>query len=136
MKIVDSKCCECFYKLDSKFRLPHGLVNVFMASTVTESSTANLNMTSIFSMCVKNFLSEKLYAATIAGYSYKLNSVDNGLILRVNGFNEKLHRIVEVAVETIKNLASLIDKIIFETFKKELKKNLHNCLMDKNLLNE
>ena len=87
-------------------------------------------------MCVKNSVSDQLYPATIAGYSYKLHSVDNGLILRLSGFNEKLPLIVDIVTKTIKNLVTMIDKNVFETFKRELKKNCHNCLVDENLLNE
>jgi nardilysin len=87
-------------------------------------------------MCVKNFLSEKLYAATIAGYSYKLNSVDDGLIMRLSGFNEKLPLIVDITTKIMKTLDRFIDKSVFETFKKELKKNCYNCLLDTSLLNE
>lgn len=135
-KIFENSTCESFYKLDSQFNLPHGFVYVFFLSSVTESSVSNLNMTSIYSMCVKNFLSDKLYSATIAGYNYKLNSVDNGLILRLNGFSEKLLSIVDIITNSIKNLECSMDKTVFETFKKELKKNCHNCLNDGNLLNE
>lgn len=93
-------------------------------------------MTSIYSMCVKNFLSDKLYPATIAGFNYKLHSVDNGLILRLSGFNEKLPLILDIITQIIKKLDTLVDKKVFETFKKELKKNCHNCLIDAGLLNE
>ena len=135
-KIIDTKSCQCFYKLDKKFKLPHGYVYVFLMSPITETSVTNLNMTSIYSMCVKNFLSEKLYPATVAGYNYKLHSVDNGLILRLSGFNEKLSLLVDIITKTIFNLTTLMDKSVFETFRKELKKNFHNCLIDAGLLNE
>jgi nardilysin len=135
-KLIDGEACECFYKLDKKFKLPHGFVNVFLMSPITETSVANMNMTSIYSMCVKNFLSEKLYPATIAGYNYKLHSVDNGLILRLSGFNEKLPLLVDIITKTVRNLVGMMDKSVFETFRKELKKNFHNCLIDAGLLNE
>lgn len=135
-QIYDDRGCECFYKLDKKFKLPYGFVYVFFLSPITESCVVNLNMTSIYSMCVKNFLSDKLYPATIAGFNYKLHSVDNGLILRLSGFNEKLPLILDIITQIIKKLDTLVDKKVFETFKKELKKNCHNCLIDAGLLNE
>lgn len=133
-KIFGSNCCECFYKLDTRFQLPHGFVYVFFLSPITETSVYNLNMTSIFSMCVKNLLSSQLYAATIVGYNYKLHSIDNGLVLRLSGFSEKLPLIVDIITKTMKNLE--IDKTVFETFRKELKRNCYNCLVDESLLNE
>lgn len=85
-------------------------------------------------MCVKNLLSSQLYSATIVGYNYKLHSIDNGLVLRLSGFSEKLPLIVDIITRTMKNLH--IDKTVFETFRKELKRNCFNCLVDGSLLNE
>jgi nardilysin len=132
-KIFENELCECYYKMDKKYELPYGYVYVYFISPLTQASVENLNMTSIYSMCVKNFLSEKLYPAIQAGFSYKLNSVETGLILRLSGFNEKLPLIVDIITQEMK---TTISKNVFENFKKELRKNCFNCLMDLNILNE
>lgn len=87
-------------------------------------------------MCIKNFLSEKLFPATIAGYSYKLNSVDDGLVLKLSGFNEKLPSILDLVTKAMKNVDHCIDNSVFEIFKKELKKNCYNYIVNSNLFNE
>ncbi|KAL7043714.1 hypothetical protein ACKWTF_001634 [Chironomus riparius] len=132
-KIFENEICELYYKMDKNFKLPYAYVYIFFISPLSQLSTENLNMTSIYSMCVKNFLSEKLYPATLVGYSYKLNSVDSGLILRLNGFNEKLQLILEIITMQMKKS---ITKCTFETFRRELKKNCHNCMTDLNILND
>lgn len=134
--ICKNDVCICFFKTDDRFNLPHGFVYVHFNSFMTESSVTYLNMTSIFSMCVKNFLAEKLYPATIVGYNYKLNSVDDGLVLKVSGFNEKLAIIIDIITSAIKNTDDVIDKSVFETFKKELKKNCYNFIINSVLFNE
>lgn len=128
--------CKCFYMQDEKFKLPHGFIYLHFKSSLTESSVSNLNMTSIYSMCIKNFLSEKLFPATIAGYSYKLNSVDDGLVLKLSGFNEKLPSILDLVTKAMKNVDHCIDNSVFEIFKKELKKNCYNYIVNSNLFNE
>lgn len=132
-KIFENDSCQCYFKMDKKYKLPYGYIFIYFTSSKTQSCVENLNMTSIYSMCIKNFLAEKLYQATIAGYSYKLNSIDDGLVLRLSGFNEKLPLIIDIIT---KEMSRAINKNIFETFKKELRKNCHNCLMDLNMLNE
>ncbi|KAG5674724.1 hypothetical protein PVAND_004676 [Polypedilum vanderplanki] len=132
-KIFENEICECYYKMDKKYELPYGYVFVYFILPLTQESVDNLNMTSIYSMCIKNFLSEKLYPATLVGYNYKLNSVETGLILRLSGFNEKVPLILDIITQQMK---ASISKNVFETFKKELKKNCHNCLMDLNILND
>lgn len=132
-KIFENDVCECYYEMDKVYKLPYGYIFIYFASSMTQLSVDNLNMTSIYSMCIKNFLSEKLYPASLVGYSYKLNSIDSGLILRLSGFNEKLPLLIDIIT---KEMLRPIDKNVFETFKKELRKNCHNCLMDLNILNE
>lgn len=132
-KIFENDVCELYYKMDKSYQLPYAYIYIYFISPLAQQSVASLNMTSIYSMCVKNFLSEKLYPATLAGYSYKLNSVDSGLILRLSGFNEKLQLILDIIVKEMKKT---ISKCTFETFKKELKKNCYNCMIDLNILNE
>jgi nardilysin len=136
IKIYNSDNCKCFFKPDDKFNLPHGFINIHFKSSLTESSVTNLNMTAIYSMCIKNFLSEKLYPATIAGYNYKLYSVDNGLILRLWGFNEKLPMMVDLITKAITNVDGVVDSSIFETFRKELKKNCYNLIINSNMFIE
>lgn len=87
-------------------------------------------------MCVKNYLTEKLYSATIAGYIYKLNSSDDGLILKVSGFSEKLPLILDIITSAVRNTDEVIDKSVFETFKKELKKNCYNFIINSMQFNE
>ena len=130
--IFKNEFCSCFFKPDNKFLLPHGFIHVHFISPLTHSSVEFLNMTSIYSMCVKSYLSEKLYPATLVGYNYKLNSVENGLILRLSGFNEKLKLIVDIITKAMRNVDGILDKLIFDTFKKELRKNCYNCLINSN----
>lgn len=127
---------KCFFKEDHKFNLPHGFIYIHFKSELTEASVTNLNMTSIYSMCIKNFLSEKLFPATIAGYSYKLNSVDDGLTLKLSGFSEKLPMIVDMVTKAMTHFDGAIDSLVFETFAKELRKNCYNYIMNSLAFNE
>jgi nardilysin len=134
--IYKSDFAKCFFKDDHKFKLPHGFIHIHFKSSLTEASVTNLNMTAIYSMCIKNFLAEKLYPATIAGYSYKLHSVENGLVLRLSGFSEKLPMIVDLITKAMGNFDDAIDSCVFETFRKELKKNCYNFIINSNLFVE
>lgn len=87
-------------------------------------------------MCVKNYLAERLFSAIVAGYSYKLNSADDGLILKLSGFNEKLPSLLESITKSMINADDVISKFVFDSFKKELKKNCYNYIINSNLFNE
>jgi nardilysin len=130
--ICKNEFSKCFFKPDYKFLLPHGFICIHFTSPLTLASVENLNLTSIFSMCIKSYLTEKLYPATLAGYNYKLNSVDDGLILKLSGFSEKILFIVDIITRAMRNTNEVIDKLVFDTFKKELKKNCYNFLINSN----
>ena len=134
--ILKNEFCKSFFKCDRKFQLPYGFVHIHFISTFTEASVTNLNMTSIFSMCVKNYLSDKLHSASNAGYIYKLNSVEDGLTLKLNGFNEKLPLMVDIIVKALRNTDAVVDKVTFDVFKKELRKNCYNVIINSNMFNE
>lgn len=134
--VFKNDSCKVFFKNDQKFQLPHGFIFAHFQSPLTKSSAINLNMTSIFSMCVKNFLAEKLYPATFAGYNYRLNSVEDGLVLKTSGFDEKLPSILDVATKALQNTDEVIDKLSFDVFKKELRKNCYNVIINSTLFNE
>lgn len=134
--ITKTENCKCFHKLDRKFRLPHGIINIKFISSVTKRSVANINMTTIFTMCVKHLLLEKLYPAKVVGYKYKITSIDSGLIVLLSGFNEKLPILLDEIIRCMLNVGQTITKSMFEAFRKNLRKHHFNNLMNSYQLNE
>lgn len=76
-------------------------------------------------MMIKDFLSTELYMAKEAGFHFDLHSYDDGIILRVNGFNQKLLNVFKIIQDAISDIDKIFDKHRFETFKKQLKKNFY-----------
>lgn len=128
--------CKCFHKLDRKYQLPHGIVNIKFISSLTKKSVTNINMTTIFSMCVKSLLLDNLYPAKAVGYNYKITSIDSGLILLLSGFNEKLPILLDEIIRCMLNVGELTTKFMFDGFRKNLMKQYYNILMSSCLLNE
>lgn len=134
--IRKTKNFKCFHKLDRKFQLPHGYINIKFISSLTKKSVTNINLTTIFTMCVKSLLLEKLYPAKVVGYNYKITSIDSGLILLLSGFNEKLPILLNEILRCMFNIGEKTTKTMFETFRKNLRKHYFNMLMDSFILNE
>lgn len=134
--ITTTESCKCFHKLDRKFQLPHGIINIKFISPLTKESVTNINMTTIFSMCVKSLLLESLYPAKVVGYNYKISSIDSGFVLLLSGFNEKLPVLLDEIIRCMLNVGETITKSMFETFRKNLRKHYYNMLINSHLLNE
>ena len=132
LMIFKNETCKCFFKSDKKFNLPHGFINIHFKSNLVEKSTQNINMTAVYSMCVKKFLSEKLFSAIVVGYVYKLYAVEDGMILKLSGLSEKLPLLVKTITRAMQNVDNVIDYFSFEIYRKELKKNCYSFIINSN----
>lgn len=134
--IKETENCKCFHKLDRKYRLPHGIVNIKFISSLTKQSVANINMTTIFAMCVKSLLLEHLYPAKVVGYHYKITSIDSGFLVLVDGFNEKLSILLDEIIKCMTSVSETATKFTFQSIQKNLMKQYYNVLMNSCQLNE
>jgi nardilysin len=114
-------------------------------------------MMNLFSLLCKHHLVEELYPAKVAGLSYYLFSLEKGFVLQVynisyqkvifsgkpqficfqvNGYNEKLHLLVEKIVNCMINLKENMRESVFNIFKVQLAKNLFNIMIKPGNLNK
>jgi secreted Zn-dependent insulinase-like peptidase len=122
------------------------VIHLFISSSV---------MLSLFLLMCKHHLVEELYPATVAGLSYHLFSLEKGVVLsvsiitifslpifqypllfKVDGYNEKLHLLVEKITNCMINLKTNMRESIFDIFKVQLAKNLFNLMIKPNNLNK
>lgn len=127
---------ELWFKMDSKFLLPHGFINCYMISPKIFKSTRNIILASLYSMAVKHYLSEKLYPAICAGLGYSISSAERGLLIRLSGYSEKLPILLDCIAKELKNIPNQIESSVFETYRKQFKKNGHNVLINSKAFNK
>lgn len=135
-KIFEENGCECFYKLDGKFKLPHAFIYVYLMSPKTISSVRDMVSTSLYSMIVKHYMTEKLYPAVCAGLGYQLYSEEKGMVLKLSGYNEKLPLLIDIITKELKNIGQLMEPSVFETYRKQFKKFCYNNLIEAKFLNK
>lgn len=127
---------ELWFKTDSKFLLPHGFINCYLISPKIFKSTRNIILASLYSMTVKHYLSEKLYNAICAGLGYSISSAERGLLIRLSGYSEKLPILLDCIAKELKNIPNQIESTVFETYRKQFKKNGHNVLINSKAFNK
>lgn len=136
LKIFSSENCDCFFLPDQIFMLPVGYIGICMRSSIVSDSIRNSNILAIYSMMIKDFLSTELFMAKQAGFYFDFHSYDDGIILSVNGFNQKLINVFNIIQDAITNIDKIFDKHRFETFKKQLKKNIYAQIINSTSLIE
>lgn len=135
-KVFDSNVCESFYKLDGTFKLPHSFICLYLVSPKTVSSVHDMVLTSMYSMIVKHYMSEKLYPAVCAGLGYQLFSEEKGLLLKLSGYNEKLPVLLDIITKDLSAISAQIEPSVFETYRKQFKKYIYNNLINSKFLNK
>lgn len=92
-------------------------------------------MCALYEELVKFHVSEELYPATSAGLNYTFNVSEKGLVLQVNGYNEKLHLLVESIAHAMVTVGSMLNEEILATFVKDQRKSYFNTLIKPRALN-
>lgn len=136
MKVFEDDVCECFYKLDGRFKLPHAFICLYLVSPMTIASVRAMTLTSLYSMIVKHYMSEKLYPAVCAGLGYQMYSEEKGMLLKLSGYNEKLPLLLDIITKDLKNIGGLMEATVFETYRKQFKKYSYNNLINSKFFNK
>ncbi|XP_031638507.1 nardilysin-like [Contarinia nasturtii] len=133
-KILDNNLCELWFRQDDTFLLPTACYNFYFMIPNATSTIENTIQMTLLSMLLKHQFVEKLYPATLAGLEYNCNYIGMGLCLKVSGFNQKLHLIVDVFCKCLKSLADDITEKQFKVFVEQFIDDSEIDLLDTELL--
>ncbi|XP_023307917.2 nardilysin-like [Lucilia cuprina] len=134
-KLIQTELCELWFRQDDKFLLPYAHMNFHMMSSMLRQSARNTIIGSLYLDLVQFYLQEKLYPAKVAGIRYEMFCGEKGVILVVNGFNEKLHLVVEIIIKALISTKDILDEKQLEIFKKQLQKDFYNSLIRPEVVN-
>ncbi|XP_055389188.1 nardilysin isoform X2 [Condylostylus longicornis] len=135
-KIVHSDTCELWFRQDNKFLLPEAYMYFYFITPLVLQNSKNAVLLTLYSHIVKFELVEQLYPATIASLNYQYYCSDKGIVLKVSGYNEKLHLIVDIITKTMSNINEYFTLEQLNVYKKYQQKNYFNFLMKPKSLNK
>ncbi|XP_060661374.1 nardilysin [Drosophila nasuta] len=134
-KLLQNEICELWFRADDKYDLPEAFMTFFFISPLQRKNAKNDAMCGLYEELVKFHVSEELYPATSAGFSYTFNVSEKGLTLQVRGYNEKLHLLVESIAQAMVTVSSTLNEDMLETFVKDQRKSYFNTLIKPRQLN-
>ncbi|XP_053669119.1 nardilysin-like [Anopheles marshallii] len=134
-KIVENEMCELWFRQDTKFRLPSALMYFYIISPLPFNNPRSSALAGFFISMVKFQIAEELYPAEVAGLNYELYPAEKGLVLKIDGYNEKLPIIVDEISATMGRFADIFSESVFDIIKVKLEKAYYNELMKPNKLN-
>ncbi|XP_001660612.2 nardilysin isoform X1 [Aedes aegypti] len=125
-KIMDRKNCELWYRQDGKFNLPTSLMYFYFISPLPMHDPECATLTSLYTAMLKFQIAEDLYPATVAGLNYEIYASEKGIILKVDGYNQKLPIIVDEITRAMRDFNKNINADVFDVIKKKLAKAYYN----------
>ncbi|KAH8365582.1 hypothetical protein KR093_002263, partial [Drosophila rubida] len=131
--LIRNDVCELWFRQDDTFLLPDGYINIYLITPIMRQSPRDYVAGVLFTYLVEFYIAEQLYPALMAGLTYGLDAAEKGLVLRVSGYNQKLHLLVNIIINVMKNLEVDIAQVI--SFKELKKRQLFNAAINGKSLN-
>ncbi|XP_018368702.1 PREDICTED: nardilysin-like [Trachymyrmex cornetzi] len=120
VKIYNDHISEIWYCPYLKFRLPKCYMNFQFISSLGVQSSKNAVIMEMYCRALKLLLFEELYPAVVAGFEYYIYTSDEGIIIKMNGFIDKLPRLLITVVKYMVRYPALVTKSLFESCKMQL----------------
>ena len=95
VKIVDDASGELFYRQDNVFKQPRALIYLHLYSPLVAASVENAVCLDIMVSCLSQQMVEDVYPAEVALLHYSLYAGERGIVIKMNGLNDKLHLLLE-----------------------------------------
>ncbi|XP_013146109.1 PREDICTED: nardilysin-like isoform X2 [Papilio polytes] len=120
---------ELWYKPDFKFRFPTALLYFCFITPLSLKTPKEACLLDLWTDVLQQDLKEEVYAAYMADLSHSLYVSDKGLTLKVNGYNQNLHLLVELITREMRSTGSTLTAGMFEAVREVRARNYHNVLI-------
>ncbi|KAG0697015.1 Metalloenzyme, LuxS/M16 peptidase-like protein [Suillus ampliporus] len=117
-----------WHKKDDQFWLPKASLIVELRSPAAGSSPRADTMTRLFTDLVNDSLQEFAYNAELAGLFFNCGSHHLGLMITLDGYNDKLPVLARRVLETVRNLQVREDRLA--VIKEKVKRDWENFFLD------
>ncbi|XP_071646735.1 insulin-degrading enzyme-like [Temnothorax longispinosus] len=106
---------KLWYKKDDEFLVPKAIMLFKFYSPLTCMDPLSFNLTYIYVELLLNSYNTYTDAAKLAGLEWKITSYDSGIILSIQGYNDKQYVLLEKIIDQMLNCK--VDPIMFKILK-------------------
>uniref|UniRef100_A0A1B0CFG8 Uncharacterized protein n=1 Tax=Lutzomyia longipalpis TaxID=7200 RepID=A0A1B0CFG8_LUTLO len=125
--------CEVWYREDTRFGLPRAFVYFNFSSPLPLMDAKNSALMYYFVLILKYLLMEELTTASEANLMYSIIPGQRSFTVKVSGYNEKLHLVMDAILKKMVNLE--VTEELFEALKTRQLEEYHNNLIKPRTLN-
>lgn len=123
--IEENEKFQIWFKQDDQFEVPRGAIVMFLHLPGTNHSAKNSVHSTLLGELIDDELNNIVYYASLAGLSFSIDHLRDGLMIKVNGFNDKLSVLLEKILHTVVKFEPKKDR--YEVIKHKLAQDLRNA---------
>ncbi|XP_031785443.1 nardilysin-like isoform X3 [Nasonia vitripennis] len=127
---TDKENAEIWYKANLTFGLPQSYAYVRLATQRHVNSVQTCVMLRLLEILLHELLLEDLFNAKIAGLAFNVAANSDGILIKANGFSQKVPRLLNILVKFIADFVILVKKDVFDLVKSELLTYYSSVLYD------
>ncbi|TFK91904.1 LuxS/MPP-like metallohydrolase [Polyporus arcularius HHB13444] len=118
---------QLWHKKDDQFWVPKARVRMVIKTPLAYATARHAMMTRLFVNLVEDALAEVTYDADLAGLSYSLSNDDDGIVVSVGGYNDKLDVLLRTVLEKLRDLEVAADRL--KVIAEKVERNYSNYYM-------
>lgn len=122
--VRQSERSQLWYKADCKFATPKAYVNFLLLTPNVSKTPTSWVLFDLFVKVLDQNLSEVAYEADVAQLGYSVRAYENGVIIAVGGFSDKLQSLFRTVIDYIAQFE--VSRELFNSMKTQLSKLYHN----------
>ncbi|XP_045503200.1 nardilysin-like [Colias croceus] len=119
---------ELWYKPDFKFRFPTALLYFYFITPLSLKSPRDSCLLDLWTDVLQQGLKEEVYPANMADLTHSLYVGDKGLTLKVSGYSQNLHLLVELVTREMRSSTNSLTPEMFEAVREVRARTYHNVL--------
>nr|XP_018915605.1 PREDICTED: nardilysin-like [Bemisia tabaci] len=119
---------EIWYKQDVEFKMPTTIICIHFLSNFVTASPRNETMWDVFLNVFEQILTPHVYPAKMCSTGHRIYKTERGFALELEGYHDKIHLVLELILDQMKNSHDHIALDLFENIKKEVGKGYRNKL--------
>ncbi|KAK3870248.1 hypothetical protein Pcinc_024512 [Petrolisthes cinctipes] len=133
-KEYPEKLCEdprgaLWYRQDTKFGLPRSYCYIYFLTCLPLQSPRLAALLDLYLNLYELQVMEDVYPANMAQYRYSFFATEQGLVLKINGFNQKLPEVLKLLLSHMENFKdNLTEKSFHEIQRQQMKTYLNAVL--------
>ncbi|KAL0818303.1 hypothetical protein ABMA28_008789 [Loxostege sticticalis] len=120
---------EVWYKPDFKFRFPTALLYFYFITPLSLKSPRDACLLDLWTDVLQQGLKEEVYPANMADLVHSMYVADKGLTMKVQGYNQNLHLLVDMITREMRGAAGNLSDAMFEAVRDVRARSYHNVLL-------